>query len=179
MSPSNQKGFWIGVAILFAFGVARVLTMEASPREGVMGKKAPPFELPSVAGETVSLADHAGKVIVLDFWAVWCGPCRESMPFFQMLSDKYGEEGLSVIGVHVDDRVPSAEKVGDYLADLGVSYTNVLSTVETDDAFMIYAMPTTYILDRDGVIQKRHIGFDPGTAPAELEEQVREMLELD
>ncbi len=104
MSLKNQKGCWVGVGILLVFGVARVVTMPAGAQQDVIGNKAPSFELKSVTGDTVKLSDMEGKVVLLDFWAVWCGPCRKSMPFFQELQDKYGKEGLEVIGVHVDDK---------------------------------------------------------------------------
>ena len=178
MNPTNRRGFWIATAFLLAFGVARVLTMTANAQQGVMGEAAPAFDLPTVSGDNVTMKQFEGKVVVLDFWAVWCGPCKKSMPFFQMLSDKYKKDGLEVIGLHVEDRTPPKEKVAEYLNEIGVSYTNVMSTVDNDNAYMVYAMPTTYIVDRKGVIQKRHIGFNPDTAPAELEELVREMLGL-
>ena len=77
--------------------------------------------LDTVKGERVELTKMKGSVVVLDFWAVWCGPCKDSMPFFQTLQDKYGKNGLEVVGVHVDDRMPSPSEVGDYLEKLGVS----------------------------------------------------------
>ena len=155
MSPKNQKGLWVGVGILLAFGLARVATMHAGAQQDVLGKKAPSFELKSVSGDTVKLADMKGNVVVLDFWAVWCGPCRMSMPFFQELQDKYRKDGLEVVGLHVDDRMPSPDEVAAYLAKLGVSYTNLVSTVDTDNEFMIFAMPTTYLVDREGVDDRR------------------------
>jgi thiol-disulfide isomerase/thioredoxin len=176
MSPKNEKGFWIAVAILLVFGLVRVMTRDVGASEDVVGKKAPAFELESVSGDVVKLADMKGKVVLLDFWAVWCGPCRKSAPFFQELQDRYGKDGLAVVGVHVDDRMPSAEDVGEYLDDLGVSYTNVISTVDVDNEFMIFAMPTTYLIDREGVIVERHIGYDPATAPEEIEAHVRTLL---
>ena len=176
MSLKNQKGFWVGVGILLVFGLARVVSMHAGAQEGVIGNKAPSFELKSITGDTVKLADMEGKVVLLDFWAVWCGPCRKSMPFFQELQDKYGKDGLEVVGVHVEDRMPPPDEVAEYLAKLGVTYTNLVSTADTDNEFMIFAMPTTYLVDREGVIIKRHIGFNPATAPAELEEYVRSLL---
>ena len=176
MSLKNQKGFWVGVGILLVFGLVRVVSMHAGAQEGVIGNKAPSFELKSITGDTVKLADMEGKVVLLDFWAVWCGPCRKSMPFFQELQDKYGKDGLEVVGVHVEDRMPPPDEVAEYLAKLGVTYTNLVSTADTDNEFMIFAMPTTYLVDREGVIIKRHIGFNPATAPAELEEYVRSLL---
>ncbi len=176
MSLKNQKGFWVGVGILLVFSLARVVSMHAGAQQDVIGNKAPSFELKSVTGDTVKLAEMEGKVVLLDFWAVWCGPCRKSMPFFQELQDKYGKDGLEVVGVHVEDRMPPPDEVAEYLAKLGVTYTNVVSTVDTDNEFMIFAMPTTYLVDREGVIVKRHIGFNPATAPAELEEYVRSLL---
>lgn len=175
-----MKGFWIGIGILVAFGLARAMTTPTvTQSKDVLGKPAPAFELESVSGETVKMADLKGKVVMLDFWAVWCGPCRKSMPFFQELQDKYGKDGLEVIGLHVDDRMPSPAEVGEYLAELDVSYTNLISTVDNDNAFIIFAMPTTYIVDREGVIVKRHIGFNPDTAPEELEDEVRDLLGID
>jgi len=150
----------------------------AQPR-GVIGEPAPEITLPNLDSEAVSVSDFPGKVILYDFWAVWCGPCVESLPFYQELQDRYREEGLVVVGLHVDDRTPPIEEVRAYLEDRGVSYLNLLSTAEADEAFRIFAMPTTYITDRDGVIRTRHIGFNPERTPGRLEEEVRGLLGLE
>jgi thiol-disulfide isomerase/thioredoxin len=165
----------VTLAVL-ALGALLAAGVQESPPKEILGKKAPDFTLPSFTDSKLRLSSLKGKIVVLDFWAVWCGPCTDSMPFFQKLQDKYGSQGLEVVGLHVNDRVPEAEEVKDFLEELGVNYKNVLSTTEVDDLYLVYAMPTTYIVDRDGVLRKRHIGFNPATAPARIERDVKELL---
>jgi cytochrome c biogenesis protein CcmG/thiol:disulfide interchange protein DsbE len=202
MKPIASKGFWFAASFLLVFGLVRVvLDVTASENEepseeaessattetaeegaqshDILGKPAPNFRLESVDGGKVSLSDFKGKVVVLDFWAVWCGPCQDSMPFFQKLQDEYGTKGLEVVGLHVDDRMPPREDVQQYLKEGNIRYRNLVSTTEVDDGFVIFAMPTTYLIDRKGVVRKRHIGFNPKTAPEKLEKDVRELLGLD
>lgn len=162
------------VCVLLIFALAFATLAKAG--EDIIGKKAPDFTLRDLDGNSVSLEDFRGKVLILDFWAVWCGPCQMSLPFFQKMSERYGNRGLEVVGLHVDDRMPGLDSVRDYLEDRRVHYTNLLSTFEVDEAFQVYAMPTTYLIDRDGRIAKLHVGFQPGRTPEELEKSVREML---
>jgi thiol-disulfide isomerase/thioredoxin len=168
------RNLWLGLAAL-GFLLATAGAQE-EPGKDILAKKAPDFTLPSVAGGNFRLSSLKGKVVVLDFWAVWCGPCEDSMPFFQKLQDTYRTEGLEVVGLHVDDRAPPTDEVKEFLDDLGIRYANVVSTAEVDDAYLVYAMPTTYILDRDGVVKKRHVGFNPKTAPGRIENDVKELL---
>jgi peroxiredoxin len=150
---------------------------QEKPAKDILGKKAPDFTLASVTGENFRLSSLKGKIVVLDFWAVWCGPCTDSMPFFQKLQDSYRTKGLEVVGLHVNDRTPPTDEVKDFLDDLGIRYRNVVSTTEVDDSYLVYAMPTTYIVDRNGVVQKRHIGFNPKTAPGRIEGDVKALLD--
>jgi thiol-disulfide isomerase/thioredoxin len=163
------------VLAVIALALAGCLASSA-PQKDILGTPAPDFELETISGERVNLKSLRGKVVVLDFWAVWCGPCEESMPFFQKLQDQYGNEGLEVVGLHVDDRMPEPKEVQAFLDERSIHYRNLVSTTEVDDKFMIYAMPTTYLIDREGVIRKRHVGFNPGTAPEKLETDVRGLL---
>ena len=103
----------------------------------------------------------------------------DSLPFFQQLEERYGDQGLVVVGLHVDDQVPPTEEIRSFLADRGARYMNLISTVEADEAFRIFAMPTTYIADREGIVRTRHIGFNPERTPARLEREVRDLLGLE
>jgi len=161
---------------LFLAAMLSAASAQEKPEKDILGKKAPDFALSSVTGEKFRLSSLKGKIVVLDFWAVWCGPCTDSMPFFQKLQDTYRVQGLEVVGLHVNDRMPPTEEVKAFLDELGIRYRNVVSTTEVDDSFLVYAMPTTYLLDRDGVVQKRHIGFNPKTAPARIEGDVKALL---
>lgn len=164
--------------ILPAAAPAEEAAAPVQPR-GVLDEPAPDLELPDLDGNLVHLRSFPGKIVVYDFWAVWCGPCVDSLPFLQELEDRYRDEGLVVVGLHVDDNVPPVEEVQAFLDTHGAGYVNLLSTVEADEAFRIFAMPTTYITDRDGVVRTRHIGFNPSRTPERLEEEVRDLLGLE
>jgi len=84
---------------------------------------------------------------------------------------------VEVVGLHVDDRVPPAEEIKSYLETRKVSYTNLLSSYKVDEAYYVFAMPTTYVLDQKGIIVSQHVGFGPET-PEKLEQELRELLGL-
>lgn len=152
---------------------------ETERRRGVIGEPPPDVSLRDLAGNRVSLRGFEGKVVVFDFWAVWCGPCRVSLPFFQEMEDRYREDGLVVVGLHVDDGLPADEEVQAFLDEYGVTYTNLISTVEADEGFRVSLVPTTYMTDRSGLVQKRHLGFHPERTPPRLEEEIRALLGLE
>ncbi len=152
---------------------------ETERRRGVIGQPPPDVSLRDLAGNRVSLRGFEGKVVVFDFWAVWCGPCRVSLPFFQELEDRYREDGLVVVGLHVDDGLPADEEVQAFLDEYGVTYTNLISTVEADEGFRVSLVPTTYMTDRSGLVRKRHLGFHPERTPPRLEEEIRALLGLE
>ena len=181
-SPFPSPGLRRRTALGVLFAAATALAVHAAgavQRRGVLDEPVPEGELPDLDGNPVSLRGFPGKVVVYDFWAVWCGPCEQSLPFFQELEDRYRDQGLVVLGLHVDDGRPEPAEVRDWIAERGVRYRNLLSTVEADEAFRVFAMPTTYIADRDGVVRLRHIGFNPARTPVRLEREVRELLGLE
>ncbi len=123
-------------------------------------RPAPDFTLPDVQGRSVTLSEHKGKVVIVDFWATWCAPCLKELPVFQQLQDTYRDKGLQVIGISVDDN--PAEVVPDFLKDLGITYTNLMGDEKVTDLYApIEGIPTIFVIDRDGQIRRKAVGAVP------------------
>jgi len=134
---------------------------------------APGWELTDLAGKTVHSADFKGKVVILDFWATWCPPCRAEIPDFIKLQNKYSAQGLAIVGVSVDQATLKTVKA--FAEKNGINYPIVLTDKTIEDAFGgIDGLPTTFIIDRAGCIVKQHLGFTP---PATIEKEVQTLLE--
>ena len=117
------------------------------------------FTLTSVEGKPVRLADYSGKVLLLDFWATWCGPCKIEIPFFIDLYDKYKSRGLDVAGIVVLDEF---KRAGPFARELKMNYTilDAVDRQDIEDAYgPLFALPTTYLIARDGRICAKHIGL--------------------
>lgn len=137
------------------------------------GEPAPSFALPTAAGETVALDKLKGRVVYVDFWASWCGPCRHSFPWMNEMQQKYGARGFTVIGINVDKRRADAER---FLRDTPAAFTIVFDEAgKTPAAFAVKGMPTSYLIDVDGKVVTVESGFrDDQKAP--LEERVRALV---
>ena len=122
-------------------------------------KAAPDFELKSMKGETIKLSDYRGKVVILDFWATWCPPCREEIPHFIKLQKELGEKGLAVIGVSLDQ---SDAPVRSFIKEHGINYPVVMGDGRLANRYGgVRAIPTTFIINKDGEIVQKYIGYRP------------------
>lgn len=108
-------------------------------------------------GQDFDLADYRGKVVILDFWASWCVPCRRSFPWLNAMNTKYAHDGLVIIGINVDrEPASAAEFLQKYPASFQISYdTKGVLAKE----FGVQAMPSSFVIGRDGQINARHLGF--------------------
>ncbi|HXA15041.1 MAG TPA: TlpA disulfide reductase family protein [Opitutaceae bacterium] len=125
--------------------------------ETVAPTPAPGWELKDVEGKPVNFSQFKGKVVVLDFWATWCPPCRSEIPGYVKLQEKYKDQGLVIIGVSLDQEGPAVVKK--FMADLHVNYQIVMGDDTVVQALGgVDAIPTTFIIDRDGKIRDKKIG---------------------
>jgi peroxiredoxin len=117
----------------------------------------PAWTLKDVEGNPVSSADLKGKVVVLDFWATWCSPCRSEIPGYIELQKKYREAGLVVVGISLDQ--DGAATVKKFIDEAGINYRIVMGDDSITGAFGgVEAIPTTFIIDRGGTVQFRKVG---------------------
>jgi cytochrome c biogenesis protein CcmG/thiol:disulfide interchange protein DsbE len=134
---------------------------------------APDFALKDADGKTVHLADYKGKVVLLDFWATWCGPCRVEIPWFMAMERRWKDKGLEVLGVSMDEN--GWEDVKPFLAEMKVNYRVVIGDDATTQAYGgVESLPTTFFIDRQGKIAAIHIGLDAGRK--EFEDGIDELL---
>jgi peroxiredoxin len=154
-----------------AVGLSAALCLPASALE--QGDKAPDFSAPGMSGGTISLSAYRGKVVYLDFWASWCGPCAQSLPALDALRREFKSEDFQVVAVNVD-REPKLAKA--FLSKRPVGFPSAKDpdgTVPT--RFGIDSMPTSFLIDRSGVVRHVQRGFRPNDV-AGLREQIQQLV---
>ena len=120
------------------------------------GSQAPLFELETADGEMVGLEDYRGQVVLLNFWATWCAPCRIEMPLLQSTFESFKDQGLVILGIDFDEPADLVASFGD---ELGLTFPLLLDPGgKVQQQYKVRGYPTTVILDREGRIQSYHIG---------------------
>jgi cytochrome c biogenesis protein CcmG/thiol:disulfide interchange protein DsbE len=144
----------------------RVATQNAATRLA-----APDFALPQPDGPDLRLSSYRGKVVLLDFWATWCDPCREEIPHLVELQQRYGDRGLQIIGISMDD---SIEPVRPFYQQFHMNYPVAMGTAKTGELYGgVLGLPITFLIDRDGRIYSKHIG---ATDAAVFEREIKSLL---
>lgn len=150
--------------------IAAVVSLQSLAAEKV---KAPDFTLKSRAGENLRLSDFRGKVVLLNFWASWCGPCRQEMPILDELHQKYKPLGFTVLGVNVDQK---SEKAEQYLKNIPTHFPILFDPENfVSDLYSVRAMPSTAIIDKDGNVRFIHAGYKSGDE-AIYEKKIKQLM---
>ena len=127
---------------------------------GEIGSRLPDFSVEDLQGRKISSVDLRGKVVLIDFWATWCQPCKKEMPGYQKLLDRYGSRGFVVIGFKFDTMRDTEDPVL-FAKEIGVKYPLTVATAELKQKFGgIEGLPTTMLYDRQGILRKKVIGFE-------------------
>jgi len=124
------------------------------------GESAPPFSIKSTSGQQITLSNYRGKVLLLEFFATWCSPCRGSMPHLNRLIRKFSSQGLQVLGLSLDDDM----SIREYLISNKIDSPVALANDEIRSDYAIRSVPTVYLIDNKGVIVEKFTGFSNETA---------------
>jgi thiol-disulfide isomerase/thioredoxin len=153
---------------LFGFGLAGCTQHPASPPSpiqpaiaaGEIGSHLPEFSLKDLQGREVSSAELRGKVVLIDFWATWCQPCKKEMPGYQKLLNLYASRGFAAVGFKFDTMMDTEDPV-QFAKKIGIRYPLAVAPDDLKQKFGgIEGLPTTLLYDRQGILQKKVVGFE-------------------
>ncbi|HTW65616.1 MAG TPA: redoxin domain-containing protein [Bryobacteraceae bacterium] len=172
--------FWTGCSDIGAKKSAEVQEKPAAAGkpaqfnlDAAVGKSAPAFSLKDADGQTVHFADYRGKVVLLDFWATWCGPCKVEIPWFMDFENEFKDRGFAVLGVSMDEDGWKAIKP--YMQNMKMNYRVLLGDDDVSTAYGgLDSLPTTLLIDRQGRIASVHVGITMGKK--EFEDAISKLL---
>jgi peroxiredoxin len=163
---------FVPLARLIAVLIIGACFMPYTLAEEIQGK-APDFTLKSQNGDNIKLSELRGKVILINFWASWCGPCRQEMPELDQLYQHYRSLGFTILGVNVEENSDAAKSL---LKDVRVTFPILFdNTNKVSDLYKVQGMPSTIIVDRDGNKRYRYIGYQHGYEQ-EYQKQIRNLI---
>ncbi len=166
ISPSSNSSSWAALALVLLIGSGLTSASVVNATE------APTFAVQTDAG-TLSINDFRNKVVYLDFWASWCGPCRQSFPWMNEMQARYGDQGFKVIAINLDDERANADRfLAEVQANFDIGYDPEGKTAEM---YELKVMPSSFLIDREGNIVLAHKGFKTRDT-ASMETKIKELV---
>lgn len=165
MQNKRLRGLALTLFLVAASPLAPSVAGEPSP--------AAPFTLPARSGALVSLESLKGQVVLVNFWATWCGPCRKEMPLLEQIQRKYAPLGFTMLGINVEEDTRQMEQ---FLKDVPVSFPILLDPANgVSKLYDVSAMPSTVIIDRQGRVRYLHQGYQPGDE-SKYQDMIRQLV---
>lgn len=165
---------WLHRAVaLFATAFLLTVSPDLADAAARRGQPAPSFRLFAINGQPVSSEGLKGSVVIIDFWATWCPPCRQSLPFLNELHNKYGKQGLQIIGMSVDEGGERTLKP--FVAEQRLAYSIVAAPKSVQDSYGVRALPVLFVLNKQGTVVEQMLGFSPAHGQL-LEQLVKKLL---
>jgi len=162
----------VGLYLLWPLALHYAARAIIESREVKVGRKPPDFSLKDTNGKRLSLSGYKGKVVVLNFWATWCGPCKTEIPWFIEFEKQFQSRGFTVLGVSMDE--DGWKVINPYVAEHKINYPIVLADEEVNESYGgIEALPTTLLIGRDGKVAFLHAGL---ISREDYEKEIRKLL---
>ena len=164
-------GLMVGLYFVNRYWIVPAVRASAQSKNDGEHPMAPAFSLTDINGNSLKLSDFQGKVVMLDFWATWCGPCRIEIPGFVELQKRYAAQGFTIIGISEDN---TAQPVEEFYKEFQMNYPVALGNERLEELYGgMQGLPTTFIIGRDGRIYAKHVG---ATDPEVFETEIKELL---
>jgi len=162
-----------GLRILLLGATFSLFAASSLASSSLVGKPAPDFALKSASGENLRLSEYRGDVVMINFWATWCGPCRQEMPLLDDLYNRYQRVGFRLLGVNIDD---DSRRAMQMVEELGINFPVLFDEQKVvSKLYDVGAMPVTLLVDREGTVRYVHLGYKPGYEEHYLT-QIRSLL---
>ncbi len=170
--PHSSASFFPALAKMAA--VVALLFAVATPAAAILqkGQPAPPIDVKSTSGQHITLANYRGRVLLVDFFATWCLPCRDIVAHLNELKTKHGTQGLEILGLHVEEESPALKK---FMSERKVSYPVAVAGEELQTEYGLRSVPTIYIIDKKGVVAEKYMGYSDAIRNA-IDNSIKRLL---
>ncbi len=163
--------------ILIVLFVGLIISCQSGSKSTVpvVGNKAPEFSIRDINGRKIDINSLKGKVVLLEFWATWCPPCRRSIPEMETLYRQFVDKDFVLIGISLDEGSNAVEAVKNFVNEFNMTYPIAVDTGEVSKKYQVTSIPTIFLIDKSQKIVKRYMGFSPGLGE-ELSRQIEALL---